>query len=126
MKNLLNVFFLMLLIRFISPVQAQSTAQSRSTNSTIKSKGMAQDCVMMKDGKMMMMKDGKMMAMTEDMTMSDGSMCMKDGTHMKKDGTKMAMKEGQCVMMDGRMTTMEKLMKEGKMKSGHKMGKEKS
>ena len=118
----MNVFSLVLLIGFISPAQAQSKTHSRSTHSTTKSKGMAQDCVMMKDGKMMMMKGGKMMPMTENMTMSDGTMCMTDGTCMMKDGTKMTMTNGQCMMMDGKMTTMDEMKKGGKMKPSGKMG----
>ena len=100
-----------------------ATAQTAPKAKTAKFMGkMSKDCCIMKDGKMMMMKGGKMMPMTENMTMSDGSMCMTDGTCMKKDGTKMTMKNGQCMMMDGKMTSMEAMKKGGKMKHSEKMG----
>ena len=63
----------------------------------------AQDCVHMKDGKMMMMKDGKEMAMDKEMTMKDGSKVTTDGTHITKDGKTMKLKDGDMVMMDGTM-----------------------
>ena len=65
-----------------------------------------QDCVMMKDGKMMMMKNGKMMEMDKDMTMSDGTVCMKDGTCKMKNGKTMMMKDGQKCYMNGKMGKM--------------------
>ena len=71
-----------------------------------------QDCVHMKDGKMMMMKDGKEMPMKSEMTMKDGSKVTTDGEHVMKDGKKMKLKDGDMVMMDGSM--MAGGMKEGK------------
>ena len=82
---------------------------------------MAMNSCTMKDGKMMTMKGGKMMPMTENMTMSDGSVCKTDGTCTMKDGTTMTMKDGQCMMMNGKMTTMAERHKGGKMKPGTKM-----
>ena len=65
-----------------------------------------QDCVMMKDGKMMMMKNGKMMEMDKDMTMSDGTVCMKDGNCRMKNGKMRMMKEGEKCYMNGKMGKM--------------------
>ncbi len=82
---------------------------------------MATNSCTMKDGKMMTMKGGKMMPMTENMTMSDGSVCMTDGTCKMKDGTTMTMKDGQCMMMNGKMTAMSGMKKGGKMAKSSKM-----
>lgn len=99
-----------------APKTTKSTAKSAAKSS--------HDHCMMKDGKMMMMKGGKMMPMTQNMTMSDGSMCMTDGTCKMKDGTTMKMKEGQCMMMNGKMTmhpgSTKRPMMKGK--AGDKMG----
>ena len=127
MKNLAKVLSLSLLIGLGSTALAQTTVKDTKPKPVqMKADGMSHDCVVMKGGKMMMMQGGKTMPMTKDMTMSDGTKCLTNGTCLKKDGTKMAMKEGHCLMMDGRMTTMDKMMKEGSMKAGHKMEKAKS
>ncbi|MGZ3840130.1 MAG: D-lyxose/D-mannose family sugar isomerase [Flavisolibacter sp.] len=80
-----------------------------------------EDCVMMKDGKMMQSKDGNMMDMTQDMTMKNGTMVMTDGTVKMKSGKTMKLKEGDCVMMSGNITHMG--MKKGTMKHKHTMKK---
>jgi hypothetical protein len=119
----MNKFAYILSALLVTGLTTVATAQTAPKANPTKSMGkMSRDYCMMKDGKMMMMKGGKMMPMTENMTMSDGSMCMTDGTCMKKDGTKMAMKNGQCMMMDGKMTMHPGSTKRPMMKGDHKMG----
>lgn len=126
MKNTVNILVISLLIG-LGSAQAQPPAKPMTHKpGRMKADGMSHDCVVMKDGKMMMMQGNKTMPMTKEMTMTDGTKCLTDGTCLKKDGTKMTMTNGQCMMMDGRMTTMDKMMKGGQMKSGHKMNKDKS
>jgi hypothetical protein len=126
MKNAANIIVISLLIG-IGSVQAQTPAKTMMHKpGQMKADGMTHDCVVMKDGKMMMLQGEKMMPMTKEMTMTDGTKCLTDGTCLKKDGSKMTMTNGQCMMMDGSMTTMDKMMKGGMMKSGHKMNKAKS
>ena len=122
MKNLLKLLPLLLLSGVAAFAQTQPTSTSKAAPAKMHLGKMAQDCCMLKDGKMMMMKDGKMMPMTTDMTMSDGTVCMTNGTCVKKDGTKITMKNGQCMMMNGKMTSMGHSMKSGKMKAKAKMG----
>jgi len=116
----LTILLLMLLFASIGHAQNTPKAKSNSKSATQSSA----DYCMMKDGKMTMMKNGKMMPMTQNMTMSDGSMCMTDGTCKMKDGTTMKMKEGQCMMMNGKMTmhpgSTKRPMMKGK--AGDKMG----
>jgi len=121
MKKLPYLLTALLFAGLTSATHAQTTPKA-AHHTYAATKSMAMNGCMMKDGKMMMMKGGKMMPMTENMTMSDGTMCMTDGTCMKKDGTKMTMTNGQCMMMNGKMTTMDEMKKGGKMKSSGKMG----
>ncbi|MBT2557980.1 hypothetical protein J7E24_09305 [Hymenobacter sp. ISL-91] len=124
MKNALKPLpaLLLLLSGACLQAQAQTTPATKPMSGQMSKDQMAKDGCTMKDGKMMTMMDGKMMPMTKDMTMSDGSVCKTDGTCTMKDGTTMTMKDGQCMMMDGKMTTMEEMHKNGKMKRGAKMG----
>ena len=59
-----------------------------------------EDCVHMKDGKMMMMKDGKEISMAKNMTMKDGTLVRKDGS-IVKEGKKMQLSDGDMMTMDG-------------------------
>ena len=102
--------------------KTQPTPTSRVAPTKMHSGKMAQDCCMMKDGKMIIMKDGKKMPMTADMTMGDGTVCTTNGTCVKKDGTKMIMENDQCMMINGTMTSMNHPMNSGKIKSKTKMG----
>lgn len=68
---------------------------------TMKDDMMMQNCLMMKDGKMMMMKDGKSMAMDKEMSLDNGARVMTDGTVMMKDGSKKTLKNGECIDMKG-------------------------
>ena len=104
MKNSLKLLSLLLLSSAFTLAQAQTTPKNKPMSGKMQKGKMAMNGCTMKDGKMMMMKGGKMMPMTQNMTMSDGSMCMTDGTCKMKDGTTMKMKEGQCMMMNGKMT----------------------
>ena len=117
----LTLLLSMLLFAGISHAQTAPKTTKSTAKSAAKS---SHDHCTMKDGKMMMMKGGKMMPMTQNMTMSDGSMCMTDGTCKMKDGTTMKMKEGQCMMMNGKMTmhpgSTKRPMMKGK--TGDKMG----
>jgi len=74
---------------------------------------MNQDCVMMKNGKMMMMKDGKTSPMMEDATMENGTKVMVDGTVVLKDATVMKMGEDDMVLMTGKMDKKEHLILKG-------------
>jgi len=100
-----NVFFLIAAFVFSMSANAQTGKTMHKTHHTKMSHSM-QDCVMMKDGKMMMMKDGKMMPMDKDMTMSDGTVCMMDGTCKMKNGKTMMMKNGDKCDMNGKMGKM--------------------
>ena len=117
MKKLTYLLSVLLLTGLASVAHAQTTP--KAAKSAAKT---SHDHCTMKDGKMMMMKGGKMMPMTQNMTMSDGSMCMTDGTCKMKDGTVMKMKEGQCMMMNGKMTMHPGSTKRPMMKDGNKMG----
>ena len=87
-------------------VNAQTKTKKQTTHQMKHAK---EDCVMMKNGKMMMMKNGKMMEMENDMTMKNGTVCMKDGTCKMKNGKTMMMKNGDKCFMDGRMMKMDKM-----------------
>lgn len=75
-----------------------------------------QDCVMMKDGKMVEMKDGKTMPLEKDMTLKNGTVIMINGTMKTKDGKTMPMKEGECMNMDGKMEMKKAGKADSKMK----------
>ena len=100
-----NIFLLVAVFIFSMSADAQTTKTTHKMHDSKMNESM-QDCVMMKDGKMMMMKNGKMMEMDKDMTMSDGTICMKDGTCKMKDGKTMVMKEGDKCYMNGKMGKM--------------------
>ena len=70
---------------------------------------MTEDCVMMRDGKMVVIKDGERMPMDEDIVMPNGTLVMKDGTCVMLYGVKRVMREGEQMDMEGNM-----------IKSGHK------
>ncbi len=96
--------------------QAQTAPQTHPATTT-HSESMhhdMQNCVMMKDGKMMMMKDGKTMPMAADMKMGNGTMVTTTGAAMMADGNKMMMKNGDCMDMNGMM--MPNTMGKGNMK----------
>ena len=122
MKNLLQLLPLLLLSGVATFAKTHPTPISRVAPTKMHSGKMAQDCCMMKDGKMIITKDGKKMPMTADMTMGDGTVCTTNGICVKKDGTKMTMKNDQCMMMNGTMTSMSHSINSGKMKSKTKMG----
>lgn len=84
---------------------------------------MADESMVMKNGKMMMMEGGKMKPMTMNMTMSDGTVCMTDGTCKSKDGTTTKMKEGDHCMMENGKMVIHSGSKAGHKKAGAKMGK---
>ena len=79
--------------------------------------GMKEDCVMMKDSKMMVMKGGKTMAMDQDMTLTNGSVVSTDGMVKMNDGKSKQLKNGDCVYMSGKMMTGMKGMHKKGMKS---------
>ena len=62
---------------------------------------MKEDCVMMKDNKLVQMKGGTKTDFTEDLTLTNGTVIMKDGTVKMKDGTTVMLKNGDYVTMDG-------------------------
>lgn len=102
---------LFLIAAFIFSINANAQTEKKTHKmSHSKMNHSMQDCVMMKDGKMMMMKNGKMMEMENDMTMKDGTVCMKDGTCKMKDGKTMMMKDGDKCYMNGKMA-MHKMTK---------------
>lgn len=79
--------------------------------------GMKEDCVMMKDSKMMVMKGGKTMAMDQDMTLTNGSVVSTNGMVVMSDGKSKQLKNGDCVYMSGKMMTGMKGMHKKGMKS---------
>lgn len=79
------------------------TFAQESKTSTQANSGKKEDCVMMKDGKVMMMKDGKTTAMDKETTLSNGTKVMADGSYTTKDGKKMKLKDGECMSMKGEM-----------------------
>ena len=82
-----------------------------------------QDCVMMKDGKVMQMKSGQTMVVDKNLTLANGATVMSNGAITMKDGSKMQLKNGDCMDMSGNMITMNgdmmmqncMMMKDGKM-----------
>ncbi|GAC1368739.1 MAG: hypothetical protein NVS3B25_16780 [Hymenobacter sp.] len=124
MKKVAYLLAALLLTGIVNIANAQTEPKNQSPKTSAQVlHDSTPDYYVMVDGKMMMkMKDGQMMPMTENATMSNGNMVMTDGTCMMKNGTKMTMKNGQCMMMDGKMSTVDKMKKSPKMKSG-KMGK---
>ena len=102
------VIILFALFAINTTANAQTKSKKQAMHHTSHSK---QDCVMMKDDKMMVMKKGKMMEMENDVTMKNGTVCMKDGTCKMKNGKTMMMKNGDKCYMDGRMMKMGKMDK---------------
>ncbi len=66
-------------------------------------KMMKENCLMLKEGKVVQMKDGKSAEIDKEVTLKNGDMVMMDGTVMKKDGKKIKLKEGECMDMNGMM-----------------------
>ena len=103
----------------VSAVNAQEGTKKESMNHDMKHGMKHEDCMMMKDGKMMVMKGGNWVAMEKEMTCKNGEKVMTDGTVMKKDGKKMMLKEGEGIDMEGKMMDAKKMnemmMKQGKM-----------
>ena len=65
-----------------------------------------QDCIMMKDGKVMVMKDGKNTMLQSDTTLKNGTTVMTNGTVKFKSGKTLMLKEDQCVYMNGKIGMM--------------------
>ena len=93
----------------VNIVNAQETATKEGMEHSMKHDGKHEDCMMMKDGKMMVMKGGKWMAMDREITFKNGEKVMSDGTVVKKDGKKMMLKEGEGIDMDGKMKDAKKM-----------------
>jgi hypothetical protein len=104
----------------VNSVNAAEGNKKEGMKTEMNHDGKHEDCMMMKDGKMMVMKGGKWMAMEKEMTCKNGEKVMTDGTVMKKDGKKMMLKEGEGIDMDGKMMDAKKMnemmMKHDKMK----------
>ena len=105
MKKLLTVATVLLMATVL---KAQDTSSHKMMH---RMHHEMQDCVMMKNNKMVQMKDGKVMDVTSDITLSDGSTVMDNGKMKKKDGTTTTLKNGDCVMMDGTMKQMVSMSK---------------
>ena len=108
MKKIITVSFALFLA---AGVFAQNKMESSKMNTMDKMSHKGQECVMMKEGKMMLMKDGKTMNMDKPITLKNGTMVMKDGTVKMKDGKTMMMKEGETMDMDGKMMKMKTMNK---------------
>jgi hypothetical protein len=113
MKKIVTVFFALFLA---GSVFAQNKMEENKMNTMDKMSHKGQECVIMKEGKMMVMTDGKTMHMDKPITMKNGTMVMKDGTVKMKDGKTMMMKEGESMDMEGKMMKMKTMNKmSGKM-----------
>ncbi len=86
---------------FSMSVKAQDTTGQKMHHK------MKEDCVMMKDNKLVQMKGGTKMDFTEDVTLANGTVIMKDGTVKKKDGSTVMLKNGDYVTMDGTVKHMD-------------------
>ena len=108
MKKLITVCFALFLA---ASAFAQNKMEGSKMNTMDKMSHKGQECVMMKEGKMMVMKDGKTMNMDKPITLKNGTMVMNDGTVKMKDGKTMMMKEGESMDMDGKMMKMKTMNK---------------
>lgn len=108
MKKLLTVCFALFLT---GSVFAQSKMEGSKMNTMDKMSPKGQECVMMKEGKMMVMTGGKTMNLDKPITLKNGTMVMKDGKVKMKDGKTMMMKEGESMDMDGKMMKMKTMSK---------------
>ena len=84
MKKLITVCFALFLA---ASVFAQNKMEGSKMNTMDKISHKGQECVMMKEGKMMIMKEGKTMNMDKPISLKNGTVVMKDGTVKMKDGT---------------------------------------
>jgi len=124
-KSLMSARWLIVPVAALALLLAGRPAQSQTMP---KGEGhaamqMADESMVMKNGKMMMMEGGKLKPMTMNMTMSDGTECMTDGTCKMKDGTITKMKEGDHCMMENGKMVIHSGSKKGHKKAGAKMGK---
>ena len=66
------------------------------------------DCLVMKNGKMMIMKDSSTIVMETDMSMTNGTVVTTDGNVKMNNGKTIILKDGECVYMNGEIGTMKK------------------
>lgn len=84
---------LLVMILFLAP----TVSQAQVSNDSIA----MQNCIMMRDGKMLKMEDGKVTEMGKAATMKNGTKVKMNGEYTLSDGTKKMLKEGECMYMDG-------------------------
>ncbi len=95
-----------------------ATAQDSTANGAGKMEKMhgMQDCVMMKDGKVMVMKGGQVTPLQSDINLTNGTTVSTSGSVKTADGTTMILKEGDMLGMDGKMMMKKDKMKKDSMK----------
>lgn len=66
------------------------------------------DCLVMKNGKMMLMKDSSTNVMETDMSMTNGTVVTTDGNVKLNNGKTILLKDEDCVYMNGEIGKMKK------------------
>lgn len=84
---------MLVMILFLAPTISQAQVSNDSIT--------MQNCIMMRDGKMLKMEDGKLTEMGKVATMKNGTKVKMNGEYTLSDGTKKTLKEGECMYMDG-------------------------
>lgn len=97
MKKLLMIAMAFTFAAASATAQEDTTTKSKATTQKL------QDCVMMKDGKMVVRKNGKITDLTDSTTVSDGTVIRVDGVVTKPDGKQIQLKDDDCVFMDGKI-----------------------
>jgi len=98
------------------PASQQANRQSGNQQST-----MAQDHIMMKNGRMMVVKGAVTSNMDTEMTLSDGTVVSTTGVVKTADGKTIVMKDGEMINMKGQMMKAEKMRDHMMMRDGKVM-----
>jgi|ERR1051325_2052963 hypothetical protein len=108
--------FILVVICFLSLnlfAQTDTTHEMMEPNNGYESQNMqldtAQNCLAMKNGKVVIMQNGKETALKKDTVLINGTKIKMNGLVIKKNGSKMMMKENECFNWEGvRMTNKAK------------------
>jgi hypothetical protein len=101
--RLIGIFALLL---FMS---VSAVAQQPAKNEEIKAEGRnKEDCVMMKNNKLLIMRNGMTTEMTHDIQLNDGSSVSTSGIVRMKDGSSRMIKNNELVTMSGKWEKLEK------------------
>ncbi len=89
-----------------------AVAQDATTGSLNKTETthQMQDCVMMKDGKVVEMNKEGTTTLTKDLTLVNGTIVSADGTVKSTDGKTWKLKDGEAVDMEGKLIEKKKEM----------------